>query len=106
MTSDFKPFNKEKFLLLVLSGIFVFQATLLAAAFTVCARTGGLKSCPAIGDRYEATFNVMIATTLALLTGGAVAAGVSKRQDSSSGDRVSSEPVQRPLYPPGKQPKE
>ena len=106
MPSESRPFNKEKFLLLVLSGIFVFQATLLAAAFTVCARNGGLKSCPAIGDRYEATFNVMIATTLALLTGSAVAAGTVKRRDSSSGDRASSEPVQRPVYPPGKQPKE
>jgi hypothetical protein len=33
-----------------------------------CAQHQGLKSCPEIGKRYEATFAVMIATTLALLT--------------------------------------
>ena len=93
------PFNKEKFLLFVLSGIFVFQATLFAAAFTVCARTGGLKSCPSIGRRYENTFNVMIATTLALLTGGAVAAGATQRKPSSDdpGDAsVSDRPPNQP----------
>ena len=37
-----------------------------------CANNGGLKSCPKLGDRYEQTFNVMIATTLALLTGQAI----------------------------------
>ena len=79
--SEPKAFNKEKFLLFLLSGIFIFQAALLAFGLGFCARNGGLKTCPAIGDRYETTFNVMIATTLALLTGGAVAAGVSKRSD-------------------------
>ena len=34
-----------------------------------CAKNGGLKTCPSLGDRYEQTFAVMIATTLALLTG-------------------------------------
>jgi len=84
------PFNKEKFLLFLLSGIFVFQAGVFGIGLMFCAKNGGLKSCPQIGDRYETTFNVMIATTLALLTGSAVAVGVSKRQDSFSDDRVSS----------------
>ena len=79
--SESKAFNKEKFLLFLLSGIFIFQAALLAFGLGFCARNGGLKNCPSIGDRYETTFNVMIATTLALLTGGAVAAGVNKRSD-------------------------
>ena len=103
MSIESRPFNKEKFLLFLLSGIFVFQAGLLAFGLAFCARNGGLKSCPAIGDRYETTFNVMIATTLALLTGGAVAAGVSQRRDSSLGDRASLEqeqpPVRQPLPP-------
>ena len=37
----------------------------------LCAKSGPdvHEVCPELGDRYEATFAVMIATTLALLTG-------------------------------------
>jgi len=63
---------KERFLLYMLAAIFTFQASLFGVAFYFCANNGGLKNCPAIGDRYEQTFNVMIATTLALLTGSAL----------------------------------
>ena len=56
----------------MLAGIFTFQASLFAVGFYFCASNGGLKSCPQIGDRYEATFNLMVATTLALLTGSAL----------------------------------
>jgi len=63
---------KEKFLLYMLAGIFTFQAAIFASGFYFCATNGGLKSCPNLGDRYEQTFNVMIATTLALLTGSAL----------------------------------
>ena len=110
MNLDSKPFNREKFLLILLSSIFAYQATIFAYGVWSCTRvmpkTAIKEVCPDLGTRYDQTFSVMIATTLALLTGGAVAAGVSKRQDSSSGDRASSEPVQRPVYPPGKQSKE
>ena len=78
-----KPFNKEKFLLYLLGGIFAFQAAVFGAGLFFCARNGGLKTCPSIGTRYEQTFNVMIATTLALLTGSAVA-GVSQKRGQSS----------------------
>ena len=64
--------SKERFLLYMLAAIFSFQASLFAVAFYFCATNGGLKSCPDIGDRYEQTFNVAIATTLALLTGSAL----------------------------------
>ena len=67
-----KPFNREKFLLYLLGGIFVFQASIFAIGFSLCANSGGLEACPELGTRYENTFNVMIATTLALLTGSAV----------------------------------
>ena len=67
-----KPFNREKFLLYLLGGIFVFQAGIFAIGFSLCANSGGLEACPQLGTRYENTFNVMIATTLALLTGSAV----------------------------------
>ena len=63
---------KERFLLYMLAGIFAFQASLFGAGFYFCANNGGIKSCPKLGERYEQTFNVMIATTLALLTGQAI----------------------------------
>ena len=63
---------KEKFLLYMLGGIFAFQASLFSVGFYFCANNGGLQSCPKLGERYEQTFNVMIATTLALLTGSAL----------------------------------
>jgi hypothetical protein len=64
--------SKEKFLLYMLGGIFAFQAGVFGVGLYYCANNGGLQSCPKLGDRYEQTFNVMIATTLALLTGSAL----------------------------------
>ena len=63
---------KERFLLYMLAGIFAFQASTFVVGFYYCANNGGIKSCPDIGERYEQTLNVMIATTLALLTGQAI----------------------------------
>ena len=63
---------KEKFLLYMLAGIFTFQAATLGYGVYNCASNGGLQSCPDLGDRYEQTFNVMITSTLALLTGSAL----------------------------------
>ena len=63
---------KEKFLLYMLAGIFTFQAGIFGVGLYYCANNGGLQSCPKLGERYEQTFNVMIATTLALLTGSAL----------------------------------
>ena len=61
--------SKERFLLYMLAGIFTFQAGMLSFGVYYCANNGGIKECPEIGKTYEQTFNVMIATTLALLTG-------------------------------------
>lgn len=77
-----KEFNKEKYLLFLLGAIFAFQGALFGTGVFLCARGDATKQCPKIGDRYEQTFNVMIATTLALLTGSAVA-GASKKKDDS-----------------------
>jgi hypothetical protein len=77
-----KEFNKEKYLLLLLGAIFAFQGALFGTGLFLCARGNAVKNCPKIGDRYEQTFSVMIATTLALLTGSAVA-GASKNKDES-----------------------
>ena len=63
---------KERFLLYMLAGIFTFQAGVFSFGLYHCAQNGGVQACPEIGKRYEQTFNVMIATTLALLTGSAL----------------------------------
>ena len=63
---------KERFLLWMLAGIFMFQAGTLGVGIYYCTTNGDINSCPDLGDRYEQTFNVMIATTLALLTGSAL----------------------------------
>jgi len=64
--------SKERFLLYMLAGIFTFQAGMLGFGVYYCAQNGGVQACPEIGKRYEQTFNVAIATTLALLTGSAL----------------------------------
>ena len=64
--------SKERFLLYMLAGIFTFQAGVFGLGVYYCSQNGGLQSCPELGKRYEQTFNVMIATTLALLTGSAL----------------------------------
>ena len=66
---------RERWLLSILTGVFVCQTAVLVLGVLLCFQPG-LKqpqSCPEIGDRFEQTFNGMIATTLALLTGGCVA---------------------------------
>ena len=64
--------SKERFLLYMLAGIFTFQAGVFGMGLYYCAHNGGLTSCPRLGDRYEQTFNVMVATVLALMTGSAL----------------------------------
>ena len=78
-----KPFNREKFLLFLLAGIFIWQAAIFTFGTIGCFQKGGKDSCPDLGDRYENTVNVMVATTLALLGAGAVA-GVTQRNSSAS----------------------
>lgn len=64
--------DKQDFLLKLLAGIFMFQACVFGFGIFYCARNGGIDECPTIGQKYEQTFNVAIATTLALLTGTAI----------------------------------
>ncbi len=49
----------------------MFQAGTFGIGLYLCSRSGPdvQEVCPELGERYEATFAVMIATTLALLTG-------------------------------------
>ena len=78
-----KPFNREKFLLFMLAGIFIWQAAIFTFGVIGCFQQGGKAACPDLGDRYENTVNIMVATTLALLGAGAVA-GVNQQKSSKT----------------------
>ena len=77
---DPRPFNREKFLLFLLAGIFIWQASIFTYGVIGCFQKGGKEACPDLGNRYENTVSVMVATTLALLGAGAVAS-VAKKKD-------------------------
>ena len=81
-------FNRERFLFRLLVGIFLWQAAIFTAGVVGCFSLGGLQACPELGQRYETTVNVMVATTLALLTGGAVAGQISKKPESKKPDKT------------------
>ena len=65
--------SKERFLLWMLASIFTYQAVIFAYGIYQCAKESPVQSvmqiCPDIGKRYDTTFSLMVATTLALLTG-------------------------------------
>ena len=84
-----KPFNREKFLLYMLAGIFIWQAAIFTFGTIGCFQIGGKAACPDLGDRYENTVNVMVATTLALLGAGAVASATQRKPSSSDPDELS-----------------
>ena len=67
---------KERFLLYMLAAIFTYQATIFGFGLHQCSRVRPSQAittvCPEIGKRYDQTFNVMITSTLALLTGNAI----------------------------------
>ena len=90
-----RPFNREKFLLFMLAGIFTWQASIFTYGVIGCFQKGGREACPDLGDRYENTVNIMVATTLALLGAGAVASATQKQKKSER-----EEPQNRPIKPP------
>ena len=92
-----KPFDREKFLLYMLAGIFIWQAGIFTYGVIGCFRIGGKAACPELGERYEATVNVMVATTLALLGAGAVASATQRK--ASASDRDEASVLQRPEQP-------
>ena len=65
--------SKERFLLYMLAGIFTYQAAVFSYGLYQCSQVQpqvAIKEiCPDIGKRYDQTFSLMVATTLALLTG-------------------------------------
>lgn len=95
-----KPFNRERFLFYLLAAIFAWQAALFTGSVIGCFRQGGLRTCPEIGNRYENTVNVMVATTLALLTGGAVVSATQRKPSASDPDVSASPPLQLQQQPP------
>lgn len=67
--------GREKWLLAILTGVFVVQASTLVYGVHICSTAKiPIQTCPKLGERFDNTFATMIATTLALLTGSAVAA--------------------------------
>ena len=88
---EMKPFNREKFLLLMLAAIFAWQAAIFTYGVIGCFQKGGKEACRDLGDRYENTVNVMVATTLALLGAGAVASATQRKPSSSDPDDSSSQ---------------
>jgi hypothetical protein len=68
--------SKERFLLWMLASIFAYQASIFAFGLYTCSRVTPQSNitdvCPEIGRRYDNTFNVAIATVLALLTGSSL----------------------------------
>ena len=62
--------SRERFLLVILSGIFLFQCLVFAWGFHACTKSPQL--CPDIGQRYETTFQSMTAAVIGLLAGSAM----------------------------------
>lgn len=93
------PFNREKFLFRLLAAIFVWQAVIFTYGLTACLSLGGIKQCPEIGERYENTVNVMVATTLALL-GTSTIIGSQKKGKEEEPPVATSPASRRPLGKP------
>ena len=98
-----KPFNREKFLLYMLAGIFTWQAALFTGGVIGCYRVGGKDACPSLGDRYENTVGIMVATTLALLGGNAVLGATQKPSASAPSSPSASQRPQPLQLPPESQ---
>jgi len=83
---------REKWLLSILTGIFVIQAGVFIGGTILCSRADQPQVvCPDLGDRFDNTFATMIATTLALLTGSTLAAGLKKEEKQEA---------EKPFIPP------
>ena len=95
-----KPFNREKFLLYMLAGIFAWQAALFTFGVVKCFAAGGKEACPNLGDRYENTVGIMVATTLALIGAGAVAGATQRNSSVSDPASPLDEQPRQQLEPP------
>ena len=80
----------------MLAGIFIWQAGIFTYGVIGCFQKGGKEACPDLGDRYENTVNIMVATTLALLGAGAVASASQKKSSSDRALPSDESPRQQP----------
>ena len=62
--------TRERFLLTILSGIFLFQCLIFVQGFYYCSKAPDL--CPDLGQRYDQTFTGMTAAVIGLLAGSAM----------------------------------
>ena len=62
--------GREKFLLTMLSGIFVLQSAIFIQGFHYCSKAPEL--CPDVGSRFDSTFQSMSAAVIGLLAGSAM----------------------------------
>jgi hypothetical protein len=94
--------SREKWLLSMLTGIFIIKAAVFVYGMNYCVRNTPEKTvtdvCPNIGDRFETSFSTMIATTLALLTGSALGSTVSPKRTTTA-SKSKAEPKYVPPTP-------
>ena len=62
--------SRERFLLTILSGIFLFQAGIFLFGFHTCTKRPEL--CPDLGTRFDQTFQSMTSAVIGLLAGSAM----------------------------------
>ncbi|MCT0249319.1 hypothetical protein [Synechococcus sp. CS-205] len=78
-------FDREKFLLWAVAGIFIAQFSLYAAGLGVCFHLGQQKlqraACASYPETLQRTFETALGTALALLGGSSLAAGRRKDPD-------------------------
>ena len=85
-----KPFNRERFLLLLLAALLGWQAAIFSYGVFMCSRVSPQENigvvCPEIGSRFDKFVQTTLGAVLGLLA-GAAAISTTQRQTSSSGDR-------------------
>ena len=83
-----KPFNREKFLLLILAGLLAWQAAIFSYGVVLCSRVTPTTSinvvCPQLGNRFDKFVQTTLGAVLGLLAGAAVVSSSTQRNSSSS----------------------
>ena len=96
-----KPFNREKFLLWMLTGLLAWQCSLFTYGTVMCANVQAPKTvqeaCPDLAENYSKFVQVTLGALLGLLAGSSMA---SSRSSSSEDDRdASASPRPQPPRP-------
>ena len=101
-----KPFNREKFLLLMLAGLLAWQAAIFSYGVVLCSRVTPQTNigviCPDLGSRFDKFVQTTLGAVLGLLAGAAAISSSTQRKSSTS--YPSSPSSQEPdLLPPQSQ---